>query len=186
MGCHGGFALDEKTRRAWYNPDQILSESGLQAGMTFADVGSGEGFFSILAAEKIGKTGKVYSVDTDAEAISRLKRKATERGLANIQTLVDEAEGTVFCKACIDVVFFSMVLHDFHDPIKVLQNAKTMLKPSGVLVDLDWKKKQMPFGPPIEIRFSEEKTSELLHQAGFHVLSAKDVGPHHYVVTAKP
>ncbi len=154
--------------------------------MVFADIGSGEGFFSILAAEIVGKTGKVYALDTDAEAIARLKRKAAERGLLNIQAVVGEAESVVFCKACVEVVFYSMVLHDFHDPVRVLRNANAMLRLSGVLVDLDWKKKQMPFGPPVQIRFNEEKASELMMQAGLYVLSVRDVGPHHYVVTAQP
>jgi hypothetical protein len=61
-----------------------------------------------------------------------------------------------------------------------------MLKPTGKVVNLDWKKKQMPFGPPESIRFSEEHASDLLQQAGFTVESVKNVGPHHYVITAKP
>ncbi|MFH0897333.1 MAG: methyltransferase domain-containing protein [Candidatus Bathyarchaeota archaeon] len=37
-----------------------------------------------------------------------------------------------------DFVFFGIVLHDFKDPEKVLENAKKILKPYGRLVDLDW------------------------------------------------
>jgi ubiquinone/menaquinone biosynthesis C-methylase UbiE len=186
MGCHGGFSLDEAVRRTWYNPEEILSSSGLKKGMTFADIGSGEGFFSILAAKVVGETGRVFAVDIDAEAIDQLKLKAAERGLPNLNAVSGEAEKTVFCQTCVDLVFYSMVLHDFHDPVKVLQNAKAMLKPSGVLVDLDWKRKQVPFGPPVQIRFSEEKASELMTQAGLYMVNSRDVGPYHYVVTAKP
>ena len=56
----------------------------------------------------------------------------------------------------------------------------------GRLIDLDWKKIDMPFGPPVAIRFSEEKASSLIHSAGFTVIDIRDVGPYHYVVTAKP
>jgi ubiquinone/menaquinone biosynthesis C-methylase UbiE len=79
-----------------------------------------------------------------------------------------------------------MVLHDFADPTEVLQNAKQMLKSNGQLVDLDWKKQEMPFGPPVKIRFSEEQASNLIRNAGFQVDSVKDAGKYHYVVTAKP
>lgn len=152
--------------------------------MIFADIGSGEGFFSLLAAEIVGPHGKVYSVDTDDEAISRLKHKAANLNLFNIEAIVDQAENTIFCKACVDVVFYSMVLHDFEDPVKVLQNAREMLKPSGILVDLDWKKMQMTFGPPEQIRYSEEKASDLIKHAGLTIASVSNVGPYHYVVTA--
>jgi ubiquinone/menaquinone biosynthesis C-methylase UbiE len=186
MTCHGGFSLDEATRRAWYNPEAILRDAGLAAGMVFIDVGSGGGFFTLLAAKIVGEKGVVYAVDTDANAIERLKNEATKKSLINVKTKVGAAEETVFCTTCADVVFYSMVLHDFGDPLQVLRNAKKMLKTNGALVDLDWKKRQMAFGPPEHIRFSEEKASALIAQAGFTVESVKEAGPHHYVVTAKP
>jgi ubiquinone/menaquinone biosynthesis C-methylase UbiE len=182
LGCHGGFSLDEATRRSWYNPEAILQD--LQADMLFVDIGCGDGFFSILAAKKVGGNGKVYAVDIDASAIERLKQKA--KGFSNITTKVGKAEDTVICRECADFVFFSMDLHDFDDPTKVLQNAKQMIKPKGRLIDLDWKKQEMPFGPPVAIRFSQEKAADLMRSAGFTVTNIEDAGPHHYVVTAKP
>ena len=183
MVCHGGFSLDEATRRSWYNPEAILRD--LSAGMVFVDVGCGDGFFSILAAKKVGTNGKVYAVDSDASAIERLNRKAELEGLTNIVSKVGAAEETVFCEGCADLVFFSMVLHDFADPSKVLQNARKMVKPSGKLVDLDWKKQKMPFGPPSKIRFSVAHASRLIRDAGFRIGSAVDAGNYHYLVSAE-
>ncbi|MCL4430571.1 MAG: class I SAM-dependent methyltransferase, partial [Chloroflexi bacterium] len=184
MGCHGGFSLDEATRRSWYNPEAILQN--LRSGMVFVDIGCGDGFFSILAAKKVGATGKVYGVDTDASAIERLKQKAKNEGLKNIIAKVGKAEDMVFCEGCADFVFYSMDLHDFSDPAKVLKNAKQMIKPTGWIIDLDWKKIDMQFGPPVSIRFSEEYTAGLLQSAGFTVADVRDVGPYHYLLTAKP
>ena len=186
MSCHGGFSLDEATRRSWFNPEKVLVDAGLRSGMVFVDVGCGDGFFTILAAQLVGAKGRVYAVDTDASAVERLKRKADEKCLANVKAVVAEAEETVFCEGCADVVFYSIVLHDFHDPAKVLLNAKRMLKPSGRLVDLDWKKKQTEIGPPVRIRFSEEQAERLIKNAGFNVESVRDAGRDHYVVVAKP
>ena len=185
MGCHGGFSLDEATRRSWFNPEKVLADSGLRSGMVFVDVGCGDGFFTILAALVVGEKGRVYAVDTDASAIDGLKRRAAEKGLANVKTEVAGAEETVFCKGCADVVFYSIVLHDFHNPAKVLLNAKRMLKPSGRLVDLDWKKKQTSYGPPVRIRFSEEQAQRLIKNAGFNVESVRDAGRDHYIIIAK-
>lgn len=186
MTCHGKFSLDESMRRTWYNPEAILKDACLRSNMVFMDIGCGDGFFSILASEVVGPSGKIYALDIDASAIERLNRRAADRGLTNISAMVGAAEETTRCSKCADVVFFSMVLHDFDDPERVLLNAKKMLKPSGLLLDLDWKKKQMSFGPPMRIRFSEGKTAELFKQAGFIVEQVKDAGPHHYVITAKP
>ena len=185
MACHGGFSLDEATRRSWFNPESVLADTGLRAGMTFMDIGSGNGFFTMLAAQIVGEKGMVYAVDTDASAIENLKHKVTEKGLTNVKAVVAEAEETVFCEACADIVFYSIVLHDFHDPAKVLLNAKRMVKPTGKLVDLDWKKKRMAFGPPEQIRFSEKKASTLMQTAGLKIDSVQDIGPYHYMIVAK-
>jgi ubiquinone/menaquinone biosynthesis C-methylase UbiE len=183
MGCHGGFSLDEATRRSWYNPDVILQD--LHLGMVFVDVGCGDGFFSVLAAKKVGVKGKVYSVDIDPVGIEKLKAKAKSEGLTNITAKVGKAEDKVFCRQCADFVFFSMDLHDFSDPAKVLANSHEMVKPSGCVVDLDWKKQQMPFGPPAAIRFSEEYASGLMRSAGLTVTNVRSAGPYHYVIVAK-
>jgi ubiquinone/menaquinone biosynthesis C-methylase UbiE len=185
MVCHGSFSLDESTRRSWYNPEEILGSIGLRAGVVFIDVGCGDGFFTLLAAKMAGVKGIVYAVDADAAAIERLKTKAEQQNLRNIRVKVEEAEETVFCTNCADLVFYSMVLHDFRDAVEVLRNAKKMLKPAGVLVNLDWKKQRNAFGPPFEIRFSEQDATGLMEVAGFIVTDVKDVGPHHYLMMAK-
>ena len=183
MACHGGFSLDEAKRRKWYNPEGILREAGVRKGSVFMDVGCNGGFFTLIAAEMVGETGRVYAVDVDAEAIERLKRRASERGFQNVHAAAGKAEETIFCTECADFVFFSMALHDFHDP--ALRNAKRMLKLSGMLVDLDWKKEPVPFGPPESIKFSTDYAGKLMADAGLVVQSVKDAGPYHYLITAK-
>ena len=61
-----------------------------------------------------------------------------------------------------------------------------MIKADGLLVDLDWKKTEMPFGPPVAIRFSVEQASDLMKSQGFKIADVRNAGPYHYVVTAKP
>lgn len=49
-----------------------------------------------------------------------------------------------------------------------------MLKPDGIMINLDWKKKPMDLGPPIQIRLSEEKALKLIKEAGFKSESVKE------------
>lgn len=177
---------EETLRRSWRKPETTLEAVGLRVGMVFIDVGCGDGFFTIPAAQLVGEKGAVYAVDADAAAVEKLEDKAAEKGLTNITVKVGAAEETVFCTECADIVFYSRVLHDFKDPAKVLRNAKQMLKPTGTLVDLDWKKKLTLFGPPLHIRFSEEQAASLIKAAGFTIESVKSAGRNFYIVTAKP
>jgi ubiquinone/menaquinone biosynthesis C-methylase UbiE len=171
-------------RRKWQNPEAILREIGLKHSQTFVDVGCGDGFFAIPAARLVGKGGKVYGLDVNSEAIGHLVRKAEKEGLANLLLTVGRAEDLILCEACADFVFFGIVLHDFDDPFKVLINAKRMLKPTGCLVDVDWKKEPMEIGPPMVIRFSKQKAISLLKEAGFMIATVKKSETYHYMIIA--
>lgn len=185
MTCHGGFTLDEAKRRSWYNPEDILQKLGLKKGMTFADIGCGDGYFTFKAAKIVGEKGHVYAVDVDSAAVEKIQNKAKTEGYKNITAAAGKAEDTVFCVGCVDVVFYSMDLHDFDDPAKVLSNAYQMLKNGGIAADLDWKKQEIPFGPPTEIKFSPETVSKLMSAQGLNVEYCSDAGPYHYLVTAR-
>jgi ubiquinone/menaquinone biosynthesis C-methylase UbiE len=180
------FFDDEKERRKWQNPEAILVDIGVKAGLTFVDVGCGYGFFALPAARLVGNEGRIYGLDADSEAIRRLKEKAAKENLRNLKLEVGMAEEMVFCDSCADIVFFGIVLHDFGDPSKVLSNAKKMLRPTGRLVDVDWKKEPMQLGPPLQIRFDEKKASSLIETAGFSINEIKKEGLCHYRIMATP
>jgi ubiquinone/menaquinone biosynthesis C-methylase UbiE len=179
------FTYDEDERRRRQNPEAILASLGLTRGMTFADIGANDGFFTIPAAKIAGAGGKVYALDIDGDAIKRLKDKAKREHLNNIHTRVAEAEETVFCTGCTDIIFFGTVLHDFHNPQAVLSNAKRMLKPGGKIVDYDWKKNGGTAGPPRSIRLSEAEASKLMKDAGFTRLSVRDISENFYQINAE-
>ena len=154
---------------------------------TIADIGAGDGYFSIPAAKIVGDSGIILALDAYPEALSDLNAAALAAGLTNIKTIAGEAENSLICRNCADIVLMANVLHDFNDPVAALQNARLALKPDGRLIDLDWKKeKDQPQGPPFNIRFDQEKATALLEDAGFIVVSSELVGPFHYILVAKP
>jgi ubiquinone/menaquinone biosynthesis C-methylase UbiE len=184
---HGGsHTFDDPGRRQWQNPEAILDGIGLKPGMTLADIGCGGGFFALPAARRAGKTGKVYGVDANPDSISGLREQAAAEGLNNLELTVGKAEDYLPGEHCADIIFFGIVLHDFDDPGKVLQNVRRMIKSGGRLYDLDWKKEEAPFGPPCHIRFGTDKAARLIEAAGFEVVATENSGLYHYLITAKP
>ena len=75
---------DEAERRQWQEPGPILKAIGMEVGKRFADIGCGDGFFSLPAARMAGEGGAVYGVDADAESLKELREKAERAGLINI------------------------------------------------------------------------------------------------------
>lgn len=186
QGGHRFHHHDESERRKWQDPESILTQIGLKERDVFLDIGCGDGFFSIPAARIVGPEGIVRGVDIDALALDELRDKAAKENLDNIVLEVGEAEDAVVCEQCADFVFFGIDLHDFRDQARVLANALMMIKLTGLLVDLDWKKEPTPMGPPLEIRFSEQQASEMIQAAGFIVVDTAASGQYHYLILARP
>jgi ubiquinone/menaquinone biosynthesis C-methylase UbiE len=178
--------IDETTRREWQNPEAVLHILGLNPGFIFVDLGCGDGFFALPAARLVGSAGKVYGIDISSQAIDRIRRKAENEGLSNLELITGKAEETVPCSSCADIVFFGDVLHDFQDPTRVVSNARRIVKPNGKLANLDWKKTPTDIGPPNAIRFDEATAISLIESAGFKVESVSKSGKYHYLITANP
>lgn len=177
---------DEEERRSWQDPDAILADIGVGKGLVVIDVGCGQGFFALPAARRVGNSGKVFGIDIDPDAVGMMRERAGSESLHTLNGVVGTGEETVVCEGCADVVFFGIDLHDFSDPRKVLANARRMMKTSGRLVDLDWKKEETPFGPPQNIRFSAEEAVKLIEDAGFSVTDVRNIPPWFYRITAVP
>ncbi len=173
-------------RLLWQNPEEVLDALGLRPGQTLIDLGCGDGFFTIPAARRVGEAGAVYALDASPEAIQIVARKASQEQLRNVKVELGDAEQEVLCPRCADVLLLANVLHDFAHPLKVLANARQMLKPDGVLADLDWKKEESQVhGPPYARRLSQAEAAALLAEGGFRVFKNTLSGPFHYLLLAR-
>ncbi|MEM4326044.1 MAG: methyltransferase domain-containing protein, partial [Candidatus Pacearchaeota archaeon] len=61
---------------------EILRSSGLMDGMVFADIGCGNGYFTLPALEIVGEKGKVYSIDVQKEMLDELKKICHKENVA--------------------------------------------------------------------------------------------------------
>jgi ubiquinone/menaquinone biosynthesis C-methylase UbiE len=179
------FNYSSVERKKLQNPPEILKKIGLQPGQKLLDIGCGDGFFTIPASKIVGPEGKIYGIDIDSDAICRLKLKISKEGLKNIELKIGPAETTIFPNVQADFAFFSIDLHDFKEVTKVLTNARRMLKDGGTLIDIDWKKEAMEFGPSMEKKFDINKAKLIIRTAGFKFEKVEELGPFFYMITAK-
>jgi ubiquinone/menaquinone biosynthesis C-methylase UbiE len=92
---------------------KFFQELDLKKGITFLDVASGWGAYSLAASDIIGKDGQVYAVDLWEEGISSLRKEADSKGVQNIATFVgDVAQNIPVEDSCVDVCLMATVLHD--------------------------------------------------------------------------
>jgi arsenite methyltransferase len=110
-----------------------LGLGDLNAGQNVLDLGSGPGMDSLLAARRVGPTGKVVGVDMCEEMIAKARRNAKLLGLNNVEFLHAEIEKLPLPDRSVHVIISNGVFNLCSDKPSVLAEAFRVLRAGGRL-----------------------------------------------------
>jgi SAM-dependent methyltransferase len=103
------------------------------AGQTVLDLGSGAGLDSLLAARRVGPTGKVVGVDLCAGMVEKAHRNALLLGLGNVEFMRAEVEKMPLPDGSVDVAISNGMFNLCPDKPGVLAEVFRVLRPGGRL-----------------------------------------------------
>ncbi len=174
---------------AFVKPEEIVKKYfHLQPGMVVADFGAGSGFYTLAAAEAVGDSGKVYAVDIQKDLIEKIKSRAEDEGLKNVEIVwadLEKEEGSKFAENSIDFIIISNILFQVPDKVSVVNEAFRVLKNGGELAVLDWSESFGGLGPRPENVFTREACEKIFLEGGFVLDEEFEAGEHHYGVIFK-
>lgn len=110
-----------------------LGLSELGAGQTILELGSGPGMDSLLAARRVGPTGKVVGVDMCDAMIAKARHNAELLGLNNVEFVNAGIEQLPLPSESVDVVISNGVFNLCPDKPSVLSEVYRVLRPGGRL-----------------------------------------------------
>lgn len=168
--------LESDERRAILDPGKLIPLFGVKKGWTILDIGCGPGLFTFAMADAVGPRGRVYGIDMEPLMIKRLEEKRVGMHVMNVTAILSTEDSIAIPDAVADFALMSTVLHELEGAGTIVEAAR-ILKTTGVLAVIDWKKKRESIGPPIQHRLSEREAAAMLRAAGFDPGNAMDLGP---------
>lgn len=163
------------------NPVAIAS---LKEGETVLDLGSGPGMDCFLAADKVGKDGKVIGVDMTPEMIEKARKNANRGSYSNVEFRLGDIENLPVADSSVDVVISNCVINLSPDKQKVFEETFRVLKPGGrIMVSDVVLSKQLPdfikdsidaYVGCITGAITKDEYIETVKAAGFHEVSIVD------------
>lgn len=174
--------LLSETRYKYQDADKIVSGIGNISGHVL-EIGCGPGFFTVPLAKAIVGKGTIDAIDSSPEMINMVKQRlaALDPAVSKVvRTIVGDGERIYYPERSFDLIFLANIFHDLKDPKGFMVRTYRILRPGGLAVNIDWSTAESEFGPPAEIRISEERSKKMFLDA--HFIFAGDIygGDFHY------
>jgi ubiquinone/menaquinone biosynthesis C-methylase UbiE len=105
--------------------------ANLRPGEVIVDLGCGGGLDVLLAAPKVGPSGKVIGIDMTPDMIDRAGRNAIRQGVNNVEFHLATIDHLPLADASVDCLISNCVINLAPDKRDVFREMNRVLKPDG-------------------------------------------------------
>ena len=152
----GENAFSTEVQRDSVNEAQsIMDLAQIGDGMTVADIGAGEGYYTVRLANRVGRTGRVLAQDIDAKALKRLGSRVERERLDNVSIKPGALDDPRLPQASFDRIFMVHMYHEVTEPYAFIWRLRPALRKGGKVIVVDVDRPTSQHGIPPELLFCE-------------------------------
>ncbi len=117
--------------------ETVMDLAEIEPGMNVADIGAGNGYYTVRLAERVGSGGKVLAQDIDRDALSRLGNRVVRERLDNVSIKPGAPDDPRLPKGSFDRIFMVYMYHEVTEPYALLWRMWPALREGGQVVVVD-------------------------------------------------
>jgi predicted methyltransferase len=170
----GGTFSTEDARDRSGEAESVMQLAGVKPGMSVADVGAGEGYYTVRLARVVGPKGRVLAEDILPDIRDRLADRVQRERLDNVAVKLGAPDNPTLPRASFDRVFLVHMYHEVASPYAFLWHMRESVKPDGLIVVVDSNRPVRQHGiPPAQLKC--ELAALALQPVEFSTLPGGDV-----------
>lgn len=139
---------NEESRDRLNEADTIMGIADVRDGMTVADIGAGEGYYTVRLARRVGPGGRVLAEDIMPEIVDALARRVTRESWENVSVKLGTPDDPRLPPGSFDRIFMVHMYHEISEPYAFLWRLYPALKPGGEVVVVDANRLTQNHGTP--------------------------------------
>lgn len=174
--------FDAPDREEWQKPEEVLDFMKILEDDVVAEIGPGTGYFTFPLA---GRCKKVIALDIDTAFINYLNRRKAQQRVGNVEIRPTERDEPKLDPLECDKIVLVNSAHQLEKTAKYLSKARKCLPIGGSVLIVDFKRGDLPVGPPDQYKLPLKKLTRELGLAGFRSLDVDTTTlPYQYMVRA--
>ncbi len=177
--------MEDPARDEWQQPDEVLRALALPEGATVCELGAGPGYFAFKMARAVGPRGHVFAVDVEPRMLAELRARIVKAGVHNITPVLALPGDPLLPAASCDLILIANTFHHFPDGVAYLARLGGALRPGGRIANIDFHKRELPVGPPIEHKIARDDFLALAARAGLELAAEPTFLPHQYFLVLR-
>jgi ubiquinone/menaquinone biosynthesis C-methylase UbiE len=146
---------DEEYRDRVNEADEVMNAADVRDGMTVADIGAGDGYYTVRLAVRVGATGRVLAQDIMPEAIERLADRVARERLDNISIKLGAVDDPRLPADSFDRVFMVHMYHEIEEPYAFLWRLRDALRKDAQVIVVDANRPVDQHGTPFRLLVCE-------------------------------
>jgi len=154
--------------------EEVMELAQLKPGMSVADVGAGEGYYTVRLSPAVGRKGRVLAEDIVPEVRDALSDRVQRENLDNVAVKLGAPDNPMLPAQSFDRVFLVHMYHEVQSPYAFLWHLREGVKPDGLVVVVDSSRPVKRHGiPPQQLKC--EFAAVGMEPVKYQVLTGGDV-----------